>query len=335
MAVSGGAIRVAGSGRGNALPLAVGLPVILGGVAVFRWLRHGHPRRPDDPVADLVAGLQDLYAGRLGDLSGVGMHQCFVERRVERVAGLAVGRQAELGRAGLQGLGHRLEAAGQFAVLPGPPDVIEHRQQFTEHARQCLLPDGRPVSLHALAVIGVLGLQPLQVSGPLGQPGRGVGPGPRAGWHRAGLAHAGWHRAGWHRAGLAHAGWHRAGWHRAGWHRAGRAGRARSSWRGRVLAARSRRSRRAARLRGGMPARPDLTWRVPYLTGLRVDTPAVPDYRALVLLVRRLHQAAPPSWSAGLSSSTISASTTSSSASGPVWLSPPSPAWALAACDCA
>src|SRR5450755_4770511 len=310
MAVSGGAIRVAGSGRGNALPLAVGLPVILGGVAVFRWLRHGHPRRPDDPVADLVAGLQDLYAGRLGDLSGVGMHQCFVERRVERVAGLAVGRQAELGRAGLQGLGHRLEAAGQFAVLPGPPDVIEHRQQFTEHARQCLLPDGRPVSLHALAVIGVLGLQPLQVSGPLGQPGRGVGPGPRAGWHRAGLA-------------------------RAGWHRAGRAGRARSSWRGRVLAARSRRSRRAARLRGGMPARPDLTWRVPYLTGLRVDTPAVPDYRALVLLVRRLHQAAPPSWSAGLSSSTISASTTSSSASGPVWLSPPSPAWALAACACA
>ena len=40
---------------------------------------------------------------------------------------------------------------------------------------------------------------------------------------------------------------------------------------------------------------------------LRVDAPAVPDHRALALVVRWLHQAAPPSRSFGLSSSTISA----------------------------
>jgi hypothetical protein len=53
--------------------------------------------------------------------------------------------------------------------------------------------------------------------------------------------------------------------------------------------------------------------RIPDLAGSGIYPPAVPDDRAVFLVFSWAHQAAPPSWSAGLSSSTISASTTSSS----------------------
>src|SRR6185437_2735042 len=62
------------SGRAGAvrtlcvLRLAVGRPVVWRGSGAISWLRHRHPGGPHDAVAHLVAGLQDLHAGRLGDL---------------------------------------------------------------------------------------------------------------------------------------------------------------------------------------------------------------------------------------------------------------------------
>ena len=56
-------------------------------------------------------------------------------------------------------------------MLPGPADVVQDRKQLGQHVGERLLADGRPVALHPLAVVGVLGLQPLQVGGALRQLG--------------------------------------------------------------------------------------------------------------------------------------------------------------------
>ena len=60
-------------------------------------------------------------------------------------------------------------------MLPRPVDVVEHRDQPGQRLDDGLLADGGPVAVDALAVVGVLRLQPLQVGGPFGQLGRHVG----------------------------------------------------------------------------------------------------------------------------------------------------------------
>src|ERR1039457_6112479 len=95
------------------------------------------------------------------------MGQCLVNLRVERVALVSVGHQAEPAPGRLQGVGDRLETAGQLAVLPGLVDGVEHGQQSGQRAGHRLLTHGRPVPVDSLAVVGVLGLQSLQVGGPL------------------------------------------------------------------------------------------------------------------------------------------------------------------------
>src|ERR1022692_1378718 len=160
-----GFLRAPGAGIGRICGLAA--VIRLGYVT---GLGHGNPGRAQDPVPDLVARLQDAHARRLGHVRGVGVHECLMQIRVERVAGLPVARPAELGGGRLGRLGHRLDPACQFLVLPGPADVVQYRQQLAEHRRQRLLPDRDPVPLDPLAVVGVLGLQALQVSRPLGEP---------------------------------------------------------------------------------------------------------------------------------------------------------------------
>src|SRR4029077_17840873 len=54
-------------------------------------------------------------------------------------------------------------------------DGVEHRDQPGQRLDDGLLLDGGPVAVDALAVVGVLRLQPLQVGGPFGQLGRHVG----------------------------------------------------------------------------------------------------------------------------------------------------------------
>src|SRR5690606_3599703 len=60
------------------------------------------------------------------------------------------------------------------AVLPGPADVVEDREQLGQHSGRSLLPDGGSVTLYPFAVVGVLRLNPLQISGALGELGGDV-----------------------------------------------------------------------------------------------------------------------------------------------------------------
>ncbi len=97
------------------------------------------------------------------------MGQRLVDRRVERLARLAEPLQTELADRRLECVGNRLEATLELAVLAGAADVVEHGQQVGEHVGQGQLPHRLPVALDAPPVVGVVGLQPLQVGGPLGE----------------------------------------------------------------------------------------------------------------------------------------------------------------------
>src|SRR3984957_18656616 len=233
-------------------------------------------------------------------------------------------------------------------MVTRPADVVQHRQQRAQHVGQGLLTDGHPVALDALAVVGVLRVHALQVRGALSQlagqaavvrtarldagVARGAG-GPGAG----GCAVFGPRAA---RRGTLRA--RSTGWLSAG--RLAAAGPAlRPALRLAVLAlppagplarvgpaggvaprgtawchgagpSPARLGRRVpsrpGRLARGAVAAP---LRIPDLAGHRVDAPEVTDHRPIVGVLWRIHQAAPPSPACGLSSSTISASTTSSS----------------------
>src|SRR6185437_6735642 len=56
-------------------------------------------------------------------------------------------------------------------MLPRLVDGVEHRDQPGQRLEDGLLLDGGPVAVDALAIVGVLRLQPLQVGGPFGQLG--------------------------------------------------------------------------------------------------------------------------------------------------------------------
>ena len=95
------------------------------------------------------------------------MGQCLMDLGVERVALFSVGHQAEPAERRLQRVGDRLETSGQLPVFPRLVDGVEHGQQPGQRAGHGLLAHGGPVPVDALAVVGVLGLQPLQVRGSL------------------------------------------------------------------------------------------------------------------------------------------------------------------------
>ncbi len=66
-------------------------------------------------------------------------------------------------------IGDRLEAAGQIAVLAGAVEVVEHRQEIDQHAADRNLAGSLPFAVGPTAVVGVLGLQALQIGGALGE----------------------------------------------------------------------------------------------------------------------------------------------------------------------
>src|SRR5690606_24506269 len=140
---------------------AVGRVAGLAGVRV--GIGHRHARRTQYPLADPVAGLEDLHDARLGHLGRQRVHERLVDGRVEGLALLAVLHQPELARDRLQALGDGLEAAVELVVLTGAADVVQHREQLGQHLTEGLLADRDPVALDALAVVVVLGLQPLEV----------------------------------------------------------------------------------------------------------------------------------------------------------------------------
>src|SRR5262249_15820690 len=67
------------------------------GPGVVVGLGDDHPGRPDDPLANLVAGLQDLDTGRLGHPGGLGERYRLMHIRVERPPLGAEGDQTRLG----------------------------------------------------------------------------------------------------------------------------------------------------------------------------------------------------------------------------------------------
>ena len=71
----------------------------------------------------------------------------------------------------LERLADRLEATLELAVRAGPADVVEHGQQVGENAGQRDLLRGHAVTVDPTPVVGVLGLQPLEISSALGQLG--------------------------------------------------------------------------------------------------------------------------------------------------------------------
>ena len=87
-------------------------------------------------------------------------------------------------------LGDLLESAHQFPVLPGPADVVEHRQQRHQHVGERLLAYHQPVPVDPLAVVGVLRAHSLQVGGALGELRRELSL-PRRGIACLGAGHAG------------------------------------------------------------------------------------------------------------------------------------------------
>ena len=69
----------------------------------------------------------------------------------------------------LERVGDGLEAAVQLAVLAGPVDGVEHLGDRGERGVRRVLADQLAVAVDPALVVDVLGLQPLQVGGPLGQ----------------------------------------------------------------------------------------------------------------------------------------------------------------------
>src|SRR5450631_447240 len=135
------------------------------GVVTDLRLSNGHPRRPHDPTGVAIAGLEDLDGCRLGHVVGVGMHECFVLGRVERIAGYTEPGESELQDRGVECLGDLPEAPLELAVLAGPPDVVEHRKQGGQRIADGELPHRVAITFNALAVVRVFGLHTLQVSG--------------------------------------------------------------------------------------------------------------------------------------------------------------------------
>src|SRR5829696_8463218 len=95
-------------------------------------LGHRDPRGAQDPVAHLVAGLQDLDAGRASDPRGVRMQQRLMDVRIEGISLLTERNKPVLAGDPLDLVADRLERPGQLAVLPSRPQVVQYREQILE-----------------------------------------------------------------------------------------------------------------------------------------------------------------------------------------------------------
>src|SRR5690606_19366608 len=140
---------------------------LLGRLRARLGLGDGHPRGADGALADAIPGLQDRHARRLGDVRGVGVNPCIVDRLVGGRALLAGQLLAHLRERAHQLLGDVLAPADQPAVAPRATDVVDHGQQFAEDVGDRRLLHGAPVPLHAATVVLVLGLEALEVGGAL------------------------------------------------------------------------------------------------------------------------------------------------------------------------
>ena len=71
----------------------------------------------------------------------------------------------------VESFGDLAKSAFELAVFACPADVIENRQQRRQRVTDGEVAYGFAVTFDALAVVGVLGLHPLEIGGSLGQLG--------------------------------------------------------------------------------------------------------------------------------------------------------------------
>src|SRR5918993_410096 len=129
----------------------------------------GHHRRPQDPVAATETLAQHGRRGRDADLRRRVVDDRLVQRGVERVARHAEGGDPETVEQSEDPVGHDLEGAGEVTVVPGPLYVVDDREELQREPLGGLVDDQRAVAVDPAPVVGVLGADPLQVLGPLGQ----------------------------------------------------------------------------------------------------------------------------------------------------------------------
>src|SRR3954468_5112303 len=155
----------------------------------------GHHRRPQDAVAAAETLPQHGCRGRDAHLRRRVVDDGLVQRRVERVPRHSEGLHAQAVEQAENPLGDDLERAGEVAVVAGPLDVVDDREQLQGEPLRGLVDDQRAVAVDPPPVVGVLGGDPLQVVGPLGQllrevfPARGRRRGRRFDDRRLVLAH--------------------------------------------------------------------------------------------------------------------------------------------------
>ena len=156
---------------------------------------HRDHRRPQHAVAPPETLPQHGGRRRDGDLGRRVVDDRLVQRRVERVARPArTPRRPSPSSRPEDAVGHELEPAGELVVVPGALDVVDDREQLDGEPLGRLVDDERPVPVDPAPVVGVLGADPLEVLGALGQlllevsPGR-CGRGRLVGDRRLLLAH--------------------------------------------------------------------------------------------------------------------------------------------------
>ena len=99
------------------------------------------------------------------------VHQGLMLRRVERVTRLPEAGQPELGDGRIEGFSDLPKSTLELAVFACPADVIENGKQRRQRVTDGELPHRFTVTFDPLAVVGVLGLHPLEICSSLSQLG--------------------------------------------------------------------------------------------------------------------------------------------------------------------
>ena len=120
-------------------------------------------------LAQFVALPHDGADHRFGAVSTIALVlDGFVQHRVEVFAFLAERCQAEPGQRAHQLVGYRLQRARlQVAVLACSIEIVQHAQQFIDDGGLGPIRCGLLVAQRPFAVVGEIGLNPLQISGQL------------------------------------------------------------------------------------------------------------------------------------------------------------------------
>src|SRR4051794_37071502 len=140
----------------------------LGGRRTLR-IGDGDHRGTQHPVSAAVTLPQHRGRRRHAHLGRRVVDDGLVQSGVERVARLPERRHPEAVEQPQDAVGDHLEGAVQVTVVTRPLDVVDDGEQLRGEALRRLIDDEGPVTVHPPPVVRVLGGDPLQILGPLGQ----------------------------------------------------------------------------------------------------------------------------------------------------------------------